>query len=147
MLIAELSQNGWRRLDSLEKKTELGFDVFDNNEISRKGMLECLETLSQFKEILNTWKINIDDVQVIGTSALREAINRDVFIDRVFLRTGFKVRVIEGVEANQLTYAAVSEAMRKSWSKFNQSNSLVVEVSGGSTEVMLLRREIGRAHV
>lgn len=140
MLIAELSQTGWRRLDSLEKKTELGFDVFDNNEISRKGMLECLEILTQFKDILQTWKIPVGDVQVIGTSALREAFNRDVFIDRVFLRTGFKVRVIEGVEANQLTYAAVSEAMRKSWSKFNQSNSLVVEVSGGSTEVMLLHR-------
>lgn len=140
MLIAEFSKTGWRRLDSLEKKTELGFDVFDNNEISRSGMLECLEILTQFKEILGTWKISVDDVRVIGTSALREALNRDVFIDRVFLRTGLKVRVIEGVEANQLTYAAVSEAMRKSWSKFNQSNSLVVEVSGGSTEVMLLHR-------
>ncbi|MCM8538908.1 MAG: HD domain-containing protein [Lentisphaeraceae bacterium] len=140
MLIAELSESGWRRLDSLEKKTELGFDVFENNEISRNGMLECLEILTQFKEILKTWEIPVEEVQVIGTSALREAFNKDVFIDRVFLRTGFKVRVIEGVEANQLTYAAVHEAMRKSWSKFNQSNSLVVEVSGGSTEVMLLHR-------
>ena len=140
MLIAEQSKSGWRRLDSLEKKTELGVDVFDNNEISRKGMLECLQILTQFKEVLKTWKIDTEDVQVIGTSALREAFNKDVFIDRVFLRTGFKVRVIEGVEANQLTYAAVQEAMRTSWTKFNQSNSLVVEVSGGSTEVMLLHR-------
>ena len=115
MLIAELSESGWRRLDSLEKKTELGFDVFENNEISRNGMLECLEILTQFKEILKTWEIPVEEVQVIGTSALREAFNKDVFIDRVFLRTGFKVRVIEGVEANQLTYAAVHEAMRKSW--------------------------------
>lgn len=140
MLIAELSSSGWRRLDSLEKKTELGVDVFDNNEISRKGMQECLKILTQFKEVLETWKIDVGDVQVIGTSALREALNKDVFVDRVFLRTGFKVRVIEGVEANQLTYAAVQEAMSKSWKKFNQSNSLVVEVSGGSTEVMLLHR-------
>lgn len=140
MLIAELSASGWRRLDSLEKKTELGVDVFDNNEISRKSMQECLKILTQFKEVLETWKVKIADVQVIGTSALREAFNKDVFVDRVFLRTGLKVRVIEGVEANQLTYSAVQEAMSKSWKKFTQSNSLVVEVSGGSTEVMLLHR-------
>jgi len=140
LLIAEYTNDKWRRLDSMEKRTTLGHDVFDDGEINRKSMLDCLKILSLFKEVLTSWKINSNDVQAIGTSALREASNRDVFIDRVFLRTGFKVRVIEGVEANQLTYTAVQDAMSSSWSKFNQANSLVVEVSGGSTEIMLLHR-------
>ena len=140
LLIAEFTQGKWRRLDSMEKKVNMGRDVFKYNEISRKTMLETLRALSEFKEVLNSWNISGGDIQTIGTSALREAQNREVFIDRVFLRSGLKVRVIEGVEANQLTYMAVQEAMKLSWAKFNQANSVIIEVSGGSTELMLLRR-------
>ena len=140
MLIAERHVNAWRRLDSLEKKTELGYDTFSDGDISREGMLECLKILDQFIEVLRSWEVPLEDVTVIGTTALRQAQNRDVFVDRVFLRTGLRVRVIEGVEANQLTYTAVLEAMRESWPKFNQANSVVIEVSGGSTEVMILHR-------
>jgi exopolyphosphatase / guanosine-5'-triphosphate,3'-diphosphate pyrophosphatase len=140
MLISEQVNGVWRRLDNLEKKTALGSDAFNEGEIGRNCMLECLKILSQFNEVLDGWKIKSEDVLVIGTSALREAQNRDVFLDRVFLRAGFKVRIIEGVEANQLTYAAVQDAMKESWPRFNQANSVVMEVSGGSTEVMLLHR-------
>ena len=136
MLIAEETDEineTWRSLDNFEKKVELGRDVFQDHEISREGMLESLRILTDFKGVLQSWSIDAADVHVIGTSALREAHNRDVFIDRVFIRTGFKIRVIEGVEANQLTYAAVQSAMKESWPKFNQANSVVVEVSGGST--------------
>ena len=143
MLIAEETDEineTWRSLDNFEKKVELGRDVFQDHEISREGMLESLRILTDFKGVLQSWSIDAADVHVIGTSALREAHNRDVFIDRVFIRTGFKIRVIEGVEANQLTYAAVQSAMKESWPKFNQANSVVVEVSGGSTEIMLLHR-------
>ncbi|MCH2205985.1 MAG: HD domain-containing protein [Lentisphaerales bacterium] len=143
MLIAEETddpQIKWRPLDSYEKKVELGRDVFHDHEISREGMLESLKILSEFKAVLKSWGIDASEVKVIGTSALREANNRDVFIDRVFLRTGLKVRVIEGVEANQLTFTAVQAVMKESWSKFSQANSVIVEVSGGSSEIMLLYR-------
>lgn len=143
MLIAEESEDPtmkWRPIDSFEKKVELGRDVFHDQEISREGMLESLKILTDFRDILKTWKISPEATQVIGTSALREAHNKDVFIDRVFLRTGFKVRVIEGAEANQLTYTAVQAAMKESWPRFNQANSVIVEVSGGSSEIMLLHR-------
>lgn len=143
MLIAEepdIEGIKWRPLDSYERKVELGRDVFHDHEISREGMLESLTILTEFKSVLKSWGIDAAEAKVIGTSALREANNRDVFIDRVFLRTGLKIRVIEGVEANQLTFTAVQAVMKESWSKFNQANSVIVEVSGGSSEIMLLHR-------
>ncbi|NQZ58361.1 MAG: HD domain-containing protein [Lentisphaeraceae bacterium] len=140
LLIAEFSNDSWRRLDSMEKKTELGRDVFNDGEITRNTMLESLKILKLFMEAISSWKIPSSEIQVIGTSALREAQNRDVFIDRVFIRSGYKVRLIEGVEANQLTFTAVQYAMKRAWPKFNQANSVITEISGGSTELMLLNR-------
>ncbi|GAB1481978.1 Ppx/GppA phosphatase family protein [Treponema sp.] len=81
-----------------------------------------------------------DEVKVIATSALREARNRDTFIDRVYLQTAFRVNVVEGIEENRLMYLAVRYALKDDRPQFMRSNSIIIEVGGGSTEIMLLRR-------
>ena len=71
---------------------------------------------------------------------MREAVNRDIFLDRIQLQTGLKVRIMEGVEANMMNYMAVLYALNRSMPTFSRSNSIVMEVGGGRTEVMLLQR-------
>jgi len=80
------------------------------------------------------------DVQVIGTSALREASNKDTFIDRISLQTGFHVRIIEDIEENHLMYLAVKKALEDERSYLSRSNAMILEVGGGTTELMILRK-------
>ncbi len=139
ILVAEVQPSGdFRVVDRAERPVSLGRGVFTNGTISREAMAQSLEILQRFREMIEGWKISRRNVRVLATSALREARNRDTFIDRVELRTGLKISVIEGVEANRLTYVAVRHALADQPEPLARSNSMIVEVGGGSTEIMLL---------
>jgi exopolyphosphatase/guanosine-5'-triphosphate,3'-diphosphate pyrophosphatase len=141
MVIAEIDKKGdWRRVDRAVKPVPLGRDVFTTGSITRETALLTLRVLAGYAELLQGWKIPLEDVRVIATSALREARNRDTLIDRIFLRTGFRVNVIEGIEENHLTYLAVQHAIRDMRGEIARTNTLIIEVGGGSTDLMLLRR-------
>ncbi|TCW61683.1 HD domain-containing protein [Treponema sp. J25] len=141
LLVAELFKNGqWQVVDRASKPVSLGRDVFTDGNISRETLLNSIAVLKSYKELINGWGIKDGDVHVIATSALREARNRDMFIDRVFLQTGFTINVVEGIEENRLMYVAVKWALGHDRPQFNRSNSVIIEVGGGSTELMLLRR-------
>ena len=77
--------------------------------------------------------------RAVATSAVREAANRDTFLDRVRLRTGIDVEVIDGSEENRLTYLAVREAL-KEHEAFTCGDALLVEVGGGSADLSFLSR-------
>ena len=141
LVVAEIDRDGfWRVVDKAGKPVALGRDVFTSGTISREAMLACLGVLHGFRELLKGWGIEDDEIRVIATSALREARNRDTFVDRVYLQTGFRVSVVEGIEENRLMYLAVRYALKDDRPQFTRSNSIIIEVGGGSTEIMLLRR-------
>ncbi|MDR2136533.1 MAG: HD domain-containing protein [Treponema sp.] len=141
LLVAEiLSGGGWRVLDRAEKPVALGRDVFTSGGVSRKSLLECLLVLKNYRELLGGWGIRDGDIHIIGTSALRAARNRDVFADRVRRETGFQLSIVEGIEENRLMYLAVRFAIKRDFSLFWRGNSMIIEIGGGSTEIMLLRR-------
>lgn len=141
LVVAEIEEDGaWHTVDKAGKPVALGRDVFTSGSVSRESMMACLAVLQGFREILAGWRIGDHEVRVIATSALREARNRDTFIDRVYLQTGFRVNVVEGIEENRLMYMAVRYALKDDRPLFARSNSIIIEVGGGSTEIMLLRR-------
>ena len=141
LLVAEIAGGGeWRILDRAGKPVALGRDVFISGLISRESFLECLSVLKNFKELLRSWDIKDEDTHVIATSALRAARNRDVFVDRLRQETGFRLSIVEGIEENRLMYLAVRYALKNDLPQFWRANSMIIEVGGGSTEIMLLRR-------
>jgi exopolyphosphatase/guanosine-5'-triphosphate,3'-diphosphate pyrophosphatase len=78
--------------------------------------------------------------RAVATSAVREAANRDAFLDRVRLRTGIDVEVIDGTEENRLTYMAVRETLREPPGAARGGDTLLVEVGGGSADISFLRK-------
>ncbi|MFP4362891.1 MAG: HD domain-containing protein [Spirochaetia bacterium] len=141
LLIAEIGkEDGWKILDRAEKPVPFGREVFFSGNLSRSSMSLAIKTLNMFTELLDSWGVLKEDVHVLATSALREARNRDTFIDRVWIQTGFRINVVEGIEENRLTYLAVKYAIRDTRPSLIRSNLMIIEVGGGSTELMLLRK-------
>ena len=131
LLVAQTDAQGTKEiLDKSEQSVSLGRDVFTTGSISRTTLLICLQILSRFKEQLEAYSISSEETIVIATSSLREASNRDPVVDRIKVKTGFNVRVIDGIEENRLMYLAVMEC-------FKPKDAIIMEVSGGSTEIML----------
>ncbi|MDR1930640.1 MAG: HD domain-containing protein [Treponema sp.] len=143
MLLAEFvdpADSGWRVLDQASRPVALGRDVFTSGSVNRETFLECLSVLRGFKEQLGAWGIEDSRIHIIATSAVRAARNRDIFTDRLRQETGLKVTLIEGIEENRLMYLALRFALKNELPHFWRSNSMILDVGGGSTEIMLLRR-------
>lgn len=141
MLVAEMTDDKKRNiLDRSEFPANIGRDVFTSRYISRDTMLNAQRILNRFGEQLAAWGLSRDETLVLGTSAVREALNRDPFVDRIKIKTGFTVRVIDGIEENRLMYIAVTECLKEESFPVRQSNSIILDVSGGATEMMLMEK-------
>ena len=70
-------------------------------------------------------------MRAVATSASREAKNSDVFVERAEREASVHVEIIEGVEEARLVQAAVRERM-----DLNGKTALLVDIGGGSTEVI-----------
>lgn len=130
----------WAVVDRAVKPVPLGHDVFSSGRIGRATLTRGLQVLAGFCELLAGWRIVPADTLVIGTSALREARNGDTFVDRVALRTGLRIDVVGEVEESQLTYLAVRQAVSAELPALLRATSLIVEVGGGHTTLILVRR-------
>jgi len=141
LIVVEVAGNGeWSVIDRAERALALGRDVFTSGSISRESLLQCLAILNRYREILSGWAIPDEHVSVLATSAMREARNRDAILDRLAVKTGFRVKVIDGIEENRLMYLVVDYALRDAPAKMSKANSIIMDVGGGSTEIMLLQK-------
>lgn len=141
LVIAEFPEG--RDMQVLEQAVKfmgLGREVYTSGLIKKKTISQAMQIFLQYRELLTGYGLAPESVRVIGTAALREARNRDMFIDRVEVRTGFRIQVLDGIEENRLSYMAVQYALKDQWAHLSKHNSMIAEVGGGSTELILLRR-------
>ena len=127
-LIAEIRDTGrFRILDDLAKITRLGEDVDRTRRISAAAERRSLETLERFREQCSN--LGVEEFVAVGTSALRDAENRDAVLERFRARLGFDIRVISGAEEAGYAFLAVQRGL-----PLLGSERLVTDVGGGSTE-------------
>src|SRR5436190_6587668 len=101
MVIAEIGPKlAIRYLENVQKPVPFGKDVFTTGRLSPAATRQGIEVLNHYKAMLEAYGVR--RMHAIATSAIREAANRDNFIDQVFVRTGIEVEVIEGAEENRL---------------------------------------------
>jgi exopolyphosphatase / guanosine-5'-triphosphate,3'-diphosphate pyrophosphatase len=138
LLVAELTPGGpIRILEDASRGVLLGKDTFTHGRIGAATVEATLKALEGFRRIMDTY--GVAQCRAVGTSAVREASNCDSFLDRVKLRTGIEVEVINGSEEVRLTYLAVGEVLRGHES-LTAGNALLVAVGGGSADISFLRK-------
>jgi exopolyphosphatase/guanosine-5'-triphosphate,3'-diphosphate pyrophosphatase len=149
MLVAEIgAQCPLKVLDSLQQPVALGKDTFTRGFIDRPTIETCVKALRSFQRVLEEYGIRDEnDVRAIATSAVREATNREAFVDRIYIGTGLALQVIDQAAINRYTYLAVKPVLESERS-LQASDTLVIEVGGGSTEALMFRRgRVGSAHM
>ncbi|WP_437185903.1 exopolyphosphatase [Planctomicrobium sp. SH668] len=141
MAIAEIKPDGAiRLLETLSQAVHLGKDTFNTGEISRKTIEECVSVFRSYRHKLDEYRINRqEDIRVVATSSVREASNRITFIDRVFVATGLFIETLDEAEVHRMTYRGVQPLLKAQPALF-KSRSMIIEVGGGSTEVLTLEQ-------
>ncbi len=140
MEIAELQPGGQIRvLDSLQQPVHLGKDSFTKGRIQQATLEECVKILKGYRRVMQEYGATDPAlVRAVATSAVREAANRETFLDRVYMATGINVEAIDEAEETRLTYLSVQDLVPRE-PGLQQGDALVVEVGGGDTELLLLR--------
>ncbi len=147
MVVGQASRGGIQILDELDHAVSLGRDTQDSRAIGPATTERCVSALRSFRHVLGEYGIEDNNVRAVATSAVREAVNRDTFLDRILVATGFQVNVLDQAEVSRLTYRAVRPQL-KAESFFRKSDVLVVEVGGGSTETLLFKKgKVSAAHL
>ena len=141
MAIAEILPDGKvRTIDSAQQAVSLGKDTFTLGEIQAQATDECVRVLRSFRELLQQYDISEENqIRAVATSAVREATNRDAFLDRIYVATGINVEVLDEAETNRITYLAV-RGLIDTEPALKKGDTLVVEAGGGNTEAILLNK-------
>jgi exopolyphosphatase/guanosine-5'-triphosphate,3'-diphosphate pyrophosphatase len=141
MVVAEINPDGSvRPLDFLQQPVSLGKDTFTNRRIERTTTEACVSALRSFRHMLDEYRITDPaNIRAVATSAVREARNRQAFLDRLYIATGIEVEAIDEAEGSRCTFHSIEPLIRAD-KKLRSSNVLIAEVGGGSTEVLCLSK-------
>ena len=128
LIIVEVSEGGKLKLLDREREflrlgSELGEDL---SFISEKEIAKAISVLKNFSKLVNYHKAKL---RAVSTSAVREAKNKNEFIQTVFEQTGIKVETIEGTEEAKLIFLGMKNAL-----PINDKSVLGIDIGGGSTE-------------
>ena len=136
MVIAEVSPDGQIEiLERLQRAVRLGQDTFRRGRLGGQVMRAAVAVLRDYQEMLDLYRV--EHLRAVATSAVREAVNADTFIDRVFMATGLHLEVIGTLEESRLTVSAVCQAVGGALG-VDRDQALIAEVGGGSTLMTVL---------
>ncbi|MFU0800055.1 MAG: Ppx/GppA family phosphatase [Xylanivirga thermophila] len=111
------------------KTTRIGQGLSHTKKLSDGPMQRTIYALKEFLDIVD--ENNVSDIRLIATSAVRDALNRDVFLNRVKDELGFDIEVLSGKQEAYLEFAGGT----LDWKTF-EGTIVLIDVGGGSTEVM-----------
>ncbi|MDD5028079.1 MAG: exopolyphosphatase [Rhodoferax sp.] len=119
-----------QRVDYLKETVRMGNGFDEDRNLSDEVMQRGWDCLARFAERLRGFQA--DQVRAVATQTLREARNRQAFIERGNQLLGFPIEVIAGTEEARLIYQGVAH-----WLPPNNERRLVIDIGGRSTELVL----------
>ena len=126
-------------LESLRLPVNLGQETFTRGRISRETIEVCVDILNRFKQKLAEYGLRSQSqLSAVATTAVREASNRDAFVDRLHIATGINVDILEESEARRIIYMSLRPRLEAHGWKTNRP-ILVVEVGSGVTELLVIQ--------
>lgn len=131
LLIAEVKDNRVEDIYYKRNITRLGTGVDQTGRLPGTGTDSSLAVLREFSSLISSYRVQ--QVKAVATSALREASDADIFIQRVFAETGITIEVISGEKEAELTLRGILLSLPEHAVQSNQS-FLLIDMGGGSTE-------------
>lgn len=127
LLLGSVKNEELTRLHTERSITRLASGVAETGLLREDTMQQALAVMKTFSLVLS--RHDAQTVRAVGTSALREARNSQVFIDRVLEETGLQIEIISGEEEARLTATGVLLGFENPG-----SSPLIMDIGGGSTE-------------
>ncbi|WP_283135422.1 Ppx/GppA phosphatase family protein [Rhizohabitans arisaemae] len=130
LLIADVAGT---TLTSIERRMEivrLGQGVDRTGRLAPEALTRTFAAMRGYAKLIGTH--GAERVRVVATSATRDAVNRDEFVDGVKEIFGVAPEVVSGAEEAQLSFEGATRDLTGEATPY-----LVVDIGGGSTEFVV----------
>jgi exopolyphosphatase / guanosine-5'-triphosphate,3'-diphosphate pyrophosphatase len=120
------------RVEVLEREKEmvrLGSSGGDMKQLTEDAIDRGVRALGRFRQVA---EVHDAELSAVATSAVREAENRQVFLDRALDEAGVDVEVVSGVEEARLIHLGVLQAV-----PVFDRRLVLCDIGGGSTELLV----------
>ena len=128
--IGRIDHGEFRRTEYIKETVRQGGGLDEDRNLTQDAMQAGWDCLARFGERLAGFKP--EEVRAVATQTLREARNRDIFLQRANAILGFPIDVISGREEARLIYQGVSHLLPD-----GAERRLVIDIGGRSTELIL----------
>ncbi len=115
-----------------KEMVRLGSSSGDMKELDPDAIDRGIAALERFRKIA---EISDAKIYAVATSAVREAENASVFLERARREAGIDVQIISGVEEARLIHLGVLQAV-----PVFDRRLVLVDIGGGSTEILVGER-------
>ncbi|MCF2949223.1 guanosine-5'-triphosphate,3'-diphosphate pyrophosphatase [Paraglaciecola aquimarina] len=129
MVVVRVSAGCVHIIGKVKQKVRLAAGLDENMMLDQASLERGWNCLRVFAERLQD--IPLSNIKIVGTATLRLAKNADVFIAEAEKILNHKLNVIDGEEEARQIYLGVA------YTSANQGNSLVIDIGGASTEVIV----------
>ncbi len=115
-------------IDREKEMVRLGAGGLDGRALLPRAMQTALRTLSKFRRLAESRQV--EHIEAVATSAVREAENGGEFLEAIVAQTGIRARVISGPEEARLIHLAAAYGLGLA-----DEVAVTVDIGGGSVEI------------
>jgi exopolyphosphatase/guanosine-5'-triphosphate,3'-diphosphate pyrophosphatase len=126
LAIAEVENNTINLLHAEKEGVAIGMGGINDKLLSEDAIQRAITCLERFKSRCDD--LQVAKIEAIGTSAIRDASNKQTFLKSVKDATGIEIDVINGIQEANLIYQGIAYTYNF------VSPSLIMDIGGGSTE-------------
>jgi exopolyphosphatase/guanosine-5'-triphosphate,3'-diphosphate pyrophosphatase len=129
LLVADVENGDIREVDRRLEITRLGEGVDTRRQLLPQAMARVRNVLGDYRRVIED--DGVERTLAFATSAVRDAENGEAFLGEIEWSYGFKTRLLNGDEEALLAFRGVSAG------RDLQDETLIIDVGGGSTELIV----------
>lgn len=140
LLVADVHEGGLTELDRRMEVVRLGQGVDRTGELAPEALERTLAATREYAAVIEM--LGVERVRFVATSATRDVRNRDAFAAGVRDALGVEPEVVSGDEEAELSFRGSTGVVGAA----HPGPFLVVDLGGGSTELVLGTRTVDAAY-
>ena len=134
MVLAEVKKgNSFNIIDELKETVRLGKGMNEEKKLKEDRIEKAIQTLRMFKDLCEANKT--EEIITVATAAVREAKNRQKFLNRVKDEIGLEVKVLSGLDEGYYDYWGVANSI-------DREDGLIMDIGGGSIELVWMKDRV-----
>ena len=131
VLIAEVNGVSWKKIEEFKNPARLAKGGINKNVLASEAIERGITALTSHINIAKEY--GCEEVIAYATAAVRDASNKDTFLNRVKSELHLDINVISGDREAEL----IAFGIRASGALNDESN-LIIDIGGGSTEFIII---------